>query len=616
MLLERPTPPLDRDPLRTRAGLHAGALFTEYTAVWARGALQCARNFLSVEVTPIRGEAPPGRFTVLELLARHPRLLVIGGEGAGQSALVAQLALHPLLHEGQGGAGHVIPFVVTGELLRPDERLTVSTLARVSPAAGAPLLEHALAAGRALIIVEGLERAPGGPAALLESIPAFAQAHAENRFVVITQPLPARLPGARRTELPGFLTTAMLPPLPPSRVLPAYRFVGLRSPERKAALYLEHVEVLLRAWAPEALPPGSTMTRITPRDLRKLMTMIAAHMHRGHDYEIEVGSLTKEIGNLLWVSKRSARVRVEIPVEEGPPRGTRSAAELAPSVVDEISAHPGLLIERRPGRFVFADFVLQEVLAAVEMARLDGVGSFVEHRHDPWWHGVIELSAGLPQVDPAKLVGALLDADWGDAADVSVLAARCAEAAPTLPERTRRTVARRFGSLTPPEHLIAAERLVEIGDIAASAVLAGIRRGDATQRALSALVLGQMHHEPACGALIALSSDTAVVDGTVAWPVGGAELELSDTPVATSAISALLALAQVSRMGRKAFARGLTRAPRASVQRLYDHLERKRLDVYMGEVDPDRDAGLMESLQDLVHESLRRWERGDRLRPR
>jgi hypothetical protein len=213
-------------------------------------------------------------------------------------------------------------------------------------------------------------------------------------------------------------------------------------------------------------------------------------------------------------------------------------------------------------------------------------------------------------------VGALLDADWGDAADVSVLAARCAEAAPTLPERTRRTVARRFGSLTPPEHLIAAERLVEIGDIAASAVLAGIRRGDATQRALSALVLGQMHHEPACGALIALSSDTAVVDGTVAWPVGGAELELSDTPVATSAISALLALAQVSRMGRKAFARGLTRAPRASVQRLYDHLERKRLDVYMGEVDPDRDAGLMESLQDLVHESLRRWERGDRLRPR
>lgn len=616
MLLERPPPRRDPDPLRTREGLHTSALFTEYTAVWARGALQCARNFLSVEVTPIRGEAPPGRFTVLELLARHPRLWVIGGEDAGQSALVAQLALHPALHEGEGGAGPLIPFVVTGELLRPDERLTVSTLARVSPAAGAPLVEHALAAGRALIIVEGLERAPGGPSALLESIPAFARAHAENRFVVITQPLPAPLPGARRAELPGFLTTAMLPPLPPSRVLPAYRFVGLRSPERKAALYLEHVEVLLRAWAPEALPPGSTMGRITPRDLRKLLTVIAAHMHRGHDYEIEIGSLTEEIGRLLWVSERNARVRVELPFEEVPPRGTRSAAELAPAVVDEIRAHPGLLVERRPGRFVFADFVLQEVLAAVMMAQLDGIAGFVEHRHDRWWHGVIELSAGLPQVDAAELVGALLGADWGDAADVSVLAARCAEAAPTLPDRTRRAVARRFGSLTPPEHLLAAERLVEIGDIAASAVLAGIRRGDATQRALSALVLGRMHHEPACGALIALSSDTAVVEGPVAWPVGGAELELSNMPVATSAISALLALAQVSRMGRKAFARGLARAPRASVQRLYDHLERKRFDVYLGEVDPDRDAGLMESLQDLVHESLRRWERGDRLRPR
>jgi hypothetical protein len=603
----------DRDPLLVREELHREALSTEHAAVWARGALQCARNFASIEVTPIGGEIPRGRFAVRELLVDHPRVLVVGGEGAGKSTLAAHLALHEEL---PAAATAPLPFVLAVELLRPHERLEVSTIARLAPAAGAPLVERALADHRALIIVDGLDRAPGGPAALLESIPDFARAHPGNRFVITTRPLTKSVLGHRRLELPGFLTTAILPPLPPSRVLPAYRFVGLRSPERKTALYLERVDALLLAWEPAAVGPGSPLGRITPRDLRKLVAMIAWQMHKRCDFEIELGLLTENIARALWCSDDNARLHVQIPSDGFRGKRVRRAPELAPAIVGELRARPALLVERRPSRFAFADFVLQEVLTAVRMEQMLGTTAFVESRHDRWWHGVIELAAGLPQLDSAELVSALLEADQSNAADVSVLAARCAETAPELPERIRRVIARRFNALVPPEHLLAAERLFEIGDIAASAVLRAMRGANPTERALSALVLGRLQHEPACGALIALASDTAVIGDAVAWPVGGSELDLGGKPVATCALAGLLSLAQVSGMGRKAFGRGLARAPRESVQYLYNHLERKRLDVYLGELDPDRDAGLMAELQEQVYASLARWRRGDRLHPR
>lgn len=606
----------NRDPLVVSAQLHHDALENELGDVVARGLLKCARGFASLEITPLHGEAPPGRFAVPELLAQHERVLVVGGEGAGKSTLVAHLALYGERHRRHDDPPSLLPLVLPMALLEPRERLTVDTLARVSPAAGRALIERALAERRALILVDGIERARGGPSALQESIPAFASAHPGNRFVVTTRPLPTGPPGRRRTTLPGFLTTAILPPLPPSRVHPAYRFVGLRSPERKAALYLERVDALLGAWGPATAPPGSVLGRLRPRDLRKVFVGIADHMHFRRDYEIDVGTLLREMTEGMWISDDGARLRVVLPGDRRPRRGMRRAPELGPAVVEELRAHPGLLVERRPGWLAFDDFGLQEVLVAVRLAQNKGPLLFVEARHDRWWHGAIELGAGLPEVDPAVLVGALLHADHGDSADVSVLAARCAEAAPGLPERTRRAVARRFNALVPPESVFAAERLVEIGDIAASALLHVLPRCGPTERALAALVLGRIQHEPACGALIALASDTALVEGRLDWPVGVDDLNLGDKPVATSALAALMSLARVSRMGRKAFARALARAPHDALFEILDHLQRSTFDVWIGEIDAAPDPRLMAELTDLVRSNLARAARRETPRPR
>src|SRR5215475_128658 len=64
---------------------HREALRFEYEDAQARGLLRCARGLMSFEVATV---GRPGRFTVPELLDEHPRLVVVGPQGAGKSAIV------------------------------------------------------------------------------------------------------------------------------------------------------------------------------------------------------------------------------------------------------------------------------------------------------------------------------------------------------------------------------------------------------------------------------------------------------------------------------------------------------------------------------------------------
>jgi hypothetical protein len=571
--------------LASREVLHREALEHEYAAAEARVLLRAGKNLASIEVTPLRGAAPPGRLRVREMLRDHERILVFGNVGAGKSALVAHLALHPEWREGVpedwhegmlGPDGGALALVVPVEQLEPGELVTVATLARLCPAAGEGVVARVLAEHRALVVVDGLDQLQEGRAAFVTSIVDFSRAHPGNRFVVTTRPLPPAVPGARPPGVPGFLPTAILPPLPPSRVHPSYRFVGARSPERRATLYLDQVETLLSAWSADALPPGAALGRIDGQTLRALVMTIAEVMHGARDYEIDAKRLAATIAGELG--------------------GGDAGAELAASLVREIRAHPALLVERRPGRFAFSDFVLQEVLVAARLLDRETPQAIVDLRADAFRHGVIELAAGLPGARPEAMVQALLAADHGEPPLTTLLAARCAEAVPTLPDRLRRTIDRRLDGLVPPEHQMAADRLVEAGEVAAPLVLRALPRGEPEQRALSALVLGELRYEPACGALVALAADRARVRGPLYWSVAGNPWNFDRMPVASCALAALLDLARVCEMGRRAFGRALARAPRDVVADLLLYIERVQFDVLLGEADPVRDVARMAAL--------------------
>ena len=221
------------DPLRRRAratrrctwGCTRGS-----TRISTHGALlQCARILASIEIATAGGWE---RRTAQELLAEHPRLLVVGAQGSGKSALVADLALRVHGPPGEPTPDDRITFVVPVELRQPGERLDEALLARLSPAAGPEIVRRALAERRALVIVDGLDAALDGPSLLVESIPAFARAHPGNLFLVTTRPLRTGVAGQRRTELPGFVTAFMLPPLTGSRV---YSGLSLPRPAHPAA---------------------------------------------------------------------------------------------------------------------------------------------------------------------------------------------------------------------------------------------------------------------------------------------------------------------------------------------------------------------------------------------
>jgi hypothetical protein len=570
-----PAPPPDTE------SLHLGAIGAEYQDPQARGLLQCARNLGSIEITTGGGGE---RYTAAELSSEHPRLLIVGAQGSGKSALVADLAMRASGRPGEPSPDDRVPFVVPVELRRPGERLDEALLARLSPAAGPALVARALAERRAVVIVDGLDAAHDGPSLLIESIPAFAKAHPGNRFVVTTRPLRTGIAGQRRVELPGFVTAFMLPPLDASRVYSAYRFLGRRTPQRKATLYLEEVDSLLRAWEPEALPPGSWLGRIGQRSQRALFASVAMAMHDDRRFEISAAALAAEIG---------AGLRV-LGADGGDAETSGRADEIAPRIVEEIAQHPGLLVERRPGHFVFAEFALQEILTAVEWAE-DGCDTSWFH-DDRWWHGVIELAAGLPGVDAAGIVRDLLDSDNSARPMARVLAARCAEAAPDLPDRTRRALEKRISDLVPPEHCMAAERLVQAGDLAAPLLLRALPRFRPVERALAALVFGRLRHEPACGALVTLASDTARARDVGSWPICGSELGPRDQPVATFALAALFELARVSRIGRSAFTRALARAPLDSIELLRFHVRRTMSDMAWGDTEPERDQDLIVEL--------------------
>jgi hypothetical protein len=485
------------------------------------------------------------------------------------------------------------------------------TIAELCPIGAVRLLREAIAQGRALLLIDGLDEAGPDARVLSESIEAFAAAHPGVLIVVTTRPRRTGIPGFARVELRGFTTAALLPPKG-GRIYSAHRFLERRAPEQRAPLIAAEVEARLRAaaraapasGAPDRAPgdaTGAVLARFDIDDRRVLFGRLAHAMQELSIAEIPEDQLLSTLKIHLHGVRRAAdggRLMLDrtdelddrITDEEiaAMPREGElvdDVADLAARIVREIKECPALLVQRSPGVFAFADLIYQAYFTAQDLIRIHRMDELIDQREDPWWLDVMVLAASAPEHDPAGLIEALLESENPPTA--TLIAARCAEAtASRLPEPLLRTVQRRVAALVPPDSEPHVAHLIGVGELVVPVLLKALPSATPNQRAYTTVVLGALSDYRVCPTLVRLAADEARTEGSILLRIWNSDLVLKRRPVAHFALAALLNLAIQSAKGRAPFEQALQHCDLSSLKRVYDWVDHD----YMTLDKADRDA--------------------------
>ncbi|WP_437656401.1 NACHT domain-containing protein [Sorangium sp. So ce1182] len=607
---------------------HVDSVWREHSQTNVRVLIRNEQRPLDMEVLPRRVDAP-SRCTVPELLARHERVLVVGGRGSGKTALIARLAARAAADHRQG-TRTLVPFVVLVSLL-DDPRLNERAIARLSPIGGVVLLRRALEERRALVLVDGLDEARSGARRLSESVEAFAEAHPGNPIVVTTRPRRTGIPGYTRVELRGFVTATLLPQ-PGTRVVAAHHFLARRDPGRRTSLIASAIDALLERYAGEEPPPDAILKSLDLRDRRLLFSSIAWHMHSDRLVELPVAPLAAllrwRLDGARWVEgPRLVLCRADEEDDEedmdededgdrdphGGPRereaagDARELGELAQDidgmverVIEEIRGHQGLLIERRPGSFSFADLSYQAYLNALDHVRVGALDCLIEARNDPWSHETIVHAAGIPEVDAAAFIRGLLEADRGEAPVATLLAARCAEVAGgRLPPQLRRTIARRLSDVVPPRDPFHVAHLVDdVGEVAGPALIQALSSASPSERAYTAMALGGLCYRPAYGVLVRMAADDSPVNEPIVCWLWDEEQLVKNQVIGCFALLSLFDVALAVPSASTLFQQALERAPRGALDCVYKLIDHRHLTRIRraSEDEPTRDLEAVDVL--------------------
>ncbi|GAA0926970.1 NACHT domain-containing protein [Nonomuraea longicatena] len=362
-----------------------------------------------------------------DALARFRRIVVLGDPGAGKTTMLRYLGFKSATDE-------ILPvFVELRRLVRAEGGLLDHVRQRWEERYGEQdadgLVDHALAAGTAVLLIDGLDEVLGGESA--------DEADATYRRVVQeVDRLAARYPNARiavtcrragwRGQLPAFRTLEVLDfddsqietfirnwfadnpdkarklsaalgrssrihtlsanPLLLSLIAIVFES-DLELPERRSKLYARTIEVLLTEW--DAKRDIKRFPRFTADRKRDLLEEIAWHFQRQGLAYFPRDELLAMIADFL----------PSIDLDPG-----ESAA-----ILDEIVEHYGLLKEQAHEVYGFLHLTIQEYFAAEVAARIGApaIAEISAVRHDPWWEEVILLLAGRLH-DATPLLLALL----------------------------------------------------------------------------------------------------------------------------------------------------------------------------------------------------------------
>ncbi|GAB4216747.1 MAG: SUMF1/EgtB/PvdO family nonheme iron enzyme [Roseiflexaceae bacterium] len=419
-----------------------------------------------------------GPLPAAELLRDTPFLVLLGDPGAGKSTLVRVALL--ALAEGRGSEQlglHdawlpiLFPVAAFAEArqhqpdLAPLDYLRQHYQGRSQPDYG-PLFERALLAGRALLLLDGLDEVAGDRLAITRCLEAFVRAWEPfgNRCLATS-----RIAGYEDAPLDERLfVRATLQPFDDDQIR---QFTGQWSYAYERAGSVEHqrddqVEVEVRRNAAEravalteAIFASENVTALARNPL--LLTIVALIHQQGTrlpDRRADLYRLCVEALAETWNRARSLADRpinvflgdeklderfvvnilgpVALWVHQVQPGGMveqtdlerqlahtfqqsdnlapGKAQRLASDFLELVRLHTGLIQERGQRLYSFLHLTFEEYLAAralVESALLDGDALFHRHAADPRWREVLRLAvASASQRDAQRLLLHLLDA--------------------------------------------------------------------------------------------------------------------------------------------------------------------------------------------------------------
>ncbi len=305
---------------------------------------------------------------------------------------------------------------------------------------------------------------------------------------------------------------------------------GLDLPERRAELYKQCVETLLKKW--DASRDIRRRRAFTPEHKQQVLTEIAWHFHQQGRRYFPDQELLAVIADFLPA--------IGLPTDQHQ------------QILDEIAVENGLLKQQAQGWHGFLHLTLQEYFAALSIHTDQQLEHLLAQRGSPWWEEVFLLYAGLAPDASALLQRLLgLDAQHPLQEDIFhtnlILAGRCLAARPTVRQAHLReeSIARLFDLLLATRYKLtqrqAAEALAEIGGAQVNQRLLGLladERLDSWVRMNIADALGRLGERSVAPALVPLLSDARLdpwVRGSIALALG----TLGERSVAPALVSLL-----------------------------------------------------------------------------
>ena len=447
-----------------------------------------------------------GAVRVETALAASRRVLVRGEAGSGKTTLLAWLAVTAArgrfagpLREWNG----CVPLLVKlrshadGPLPAPEQFVggVADPIAGFMPAGW---IHRLLDAGRALLLVDGVDELPGGRRrAVRDWLAGLAAAYPKARILVTSRPAAAAVDWL----IDDGFAAAMLEPMGPNDVRALVRqwhdAVGdggnlpcdpgeLPGYEAKLLAAFEaapHLRALAASPLLCAMLCALNLDRRSrlPRDRMSLYAAAVSLLLERRDAERGVPSIDLSLSirdkiHLLqdvawWLSLNN---RAELPAEQAVDHLARKLTTMPhvtarpADVLAHLLVRSGVIREPAVGRIDFIHRTIQEYLTAKEIAEAGHIGLLLGRAHLDQWLNVVIMTAGHANRPlHGQLLEGLLDrAEQRSrhARQFGLLAASCLETAPTLPPELRGRVDDRLVGLLPPASVRETRSLASVGE--------------------------------------------------------------------------------------------------------------------------------------------------------